>query len=152
MDYIDGTLHCDIITIQKLQSEIEELNNKIESLNSETATIGNNLNNVTESLKVIPLSVLVNSEFVNSFKAYRCGNIVSVRASVIKVQGNSDNVVLVSGLPIPETDFIKSLITPGGNFYRYRLDENGVLHEHWTAAFDPSNGNVIEFQFTYICK
>ena len=103
-------------------------------------------------LKNEPIPVNINSEYVSRCVAYRYGNIVSVSVAVIKAQGNTDKVVLASGLPIPETDFIKSLITPSGNFYRYRLDENGVLHEHWIQAFDPSNGNVIEFQFVYICK
>ena len=103
-------------------------------------------------LKTEPVPVNINSEYVSNCVAYRYGNIVSVRVAVIKVQGNTDKVVLVSGLPIPETDFIKSLITPSGNFYRYRVAENGVLHEHWVTTFSPENGNVIEFQCTYICK
>lgn len=76
-------------------------------------------------LKNEPIPAYVNSEYVHYFSAYRYGNIVSVYARIKKVDGNTESIVYVSGLPIPEMGVIKSIVTNKGNNFRYHVDAAG---------------------------
>ena len=103
-------------------------------------------------LKNEPIQVNINSEYVNSCIAYRYGNIVSVYVVVKKVHGGTNNITYVSGLPIPEIYVVRSIITPKGNYFRYRVNRAGEFGEQWITAFTPESGNELEIYFMYLCK
>lgn len=103
-------------------------------------------------LKNEPIQVNINTDYVESFTAYRYGNIVSVYADIKKTAGNTSSIVYASGLPIPEGCVIKYITSPQGNVFRYHVDSNGNFGEHWTAQYTSSQGNEIGVYFTYLCK
>lgn len=103
-------------------------------------------------LKNEPIQISINSDYVNSCNAYRYGNIVTVHASIKKVDGNTESIVYASGLPTPEIFVTKSTVTNNGHTFRYHVDSHGNFGEHWISQFTPSQGNELEVYFMYLCK
>ena len=103
-------------------------------------------------LKNEPIPVTINSDYVESCTAYRYGNIVTVYASIKKVDGNTESIIYASGLPIPAIYVTKSITTSNGNWFRYHIDEAGNFGEHWAIQFTPTSGNELEIYFMYLCK
>ena len=103
-------------------------------------------------LKNEPVPVSINSDYVESCTAYRYGNVVTVHVVIKKVDGNTESVVYVSGLPLPEMYIIKNFVTPNGNVFRYHVNNNGNFGEHWTLQCNPGKGNEVDINFMYLCK
>lgn len=103
-------------------------------------------------LKNEPIPVSINPDYVNSCTACRYGNIVRVHADIKKVDGNTESIVYVSGLPIPEIFITNSIVTNQGNNFRYHVDKAGNFGEHWTSRFTPVQGNELEIYFMYLCE
>lgn len=77
---------------------------------------------------------------------------MTVYVVVKKVHGGTNSITYVSGLPIPEKDVVKSIITAKGNYFRYHVNLAGEFGEQWINAFTPESGNELEIYFMYLCK
>lgn len=107
--------------------------------------------------EVEDIPITVNNTYAYYGRALRIGKLVFVTLSIKKVQGGidasrADVVSILSGLP-PARDFTTSIINSmQGHMIRIAITNEGKLKEHWTQAWQSSQGDECEETLIYVSK
>lgn len=171
MEYTDGTVKFKVsrlgVVSDALKSKLNDKQDKLifdsipttgstnpvtsDGIKNSVDSINSAINGITNQLTVTPIPITINEELVRRADAFRLGNIVFGSVAINKVSGLSGDQLLISGLPVPVTYIINGFMTPWKDYYRYYIDFDGKMYEHYISGFNIVPGNAVEFTYMYIC-
>lgn len=114
-------------------------------------------NKIATAIEVEDVPVTVNTTYATGGTVRKVGKIVFVTFSIKKVLGNlssfdSNTPYLLSNLPIPVIHITLTRVTHSGHPIRIGITLDGQLKEHWTSAWESTQGDEFEETISYVCQ